>query len=203
MNESCVAVARDGLYLTVSQTLWTEVRHCWRSDVYLAALSHRFWKLSLQLLSRYCFWLDDVIAEPLQDQTAATASGSSSSHAMTKSVTSVTLSAGDAPSKGHRRAGSFGSPPPRVASSENLRNVNGTSASPDSTVASDAGRKFITTAEAVYLINDCNCLQKLVRTSLIIHTGDHNTSLDLISSSRSIDCPIFQRRHCSNPQATW
>lgn len=39
--------------------LWTSLLSCWSDDVYLDLLCNRFWKLNLQLLSRYTHWLDE------------------------------------------------------------------------------------------------------------------------------------------------
>lgn len=36
------------------------VRRCWQDGVFLTSLTHRFWKLTLQLLSRYNTWLTAV-----------------------------------------------------------------------------------------------------------------------------------------------
>ncbi|KAI0029977.1 COG complex component [Vararia minispora EC-137] len=40
---------------------WHAVEICWSGDVFLPQLAHRFWKLSLQALSRYRTWLESVI----------------------------------------------------------------------------------------------------------------------------------------------
>ncbi|XP_022332171.2 conserved oligomeric Golgi complex subunit 2-like [Crassostrea virginica] len=39
--------------------LWNSLLSCWSDDIYLDLLCNRFWKLNLQLLSRYTHWLDD------------------------------------------------------------------------------------------------------------------------------------------------
>jgi len=38
------------------------VRRCWDEEVIIPALVHRFWKLTLQILSRYAGWLKEVLA---------------------------------------------------------------------------------------------------------------------------------------------
>lgn len=43
--------------LPQSSAAWDAFRQCWASDVYLPELSHRFWRLSLQIVSRYATWL--------------------------------------------------------------------------------------------------------------------------------------------------
>ncbi|EGO25305.1 hypothetical protein SERLADRAFT_348146 [Serpula lacrymans var. lacrymans S7.9] len=43
---------------TQAASIWTAIATCWSAEVYIPDLSHRFWKLTLQLLSRYKTWLD-------------------------------------------------------------------------------------------------------------------------------------------------
>ena len=40
--------------------LWSCLMKCWSDKVYLSPLAHRFWKLTLQLYSRYAKFLDEV-----------------------------------------------------------------------------------------------------------------------------------------------
>lgn len=46
--------------LQVTEVLWSCVCKCWADQVYLSPLAHRFWKLTLQLLSRYATFLTEV-----------------------------------------------------------------------------------------------------------------------------------------------
>nr|PNR36513.1 hypothetical protein PHYPA_022364 [Physcomitrium patens] len=46
-----------GLALSSSITLWECLQRCWQDDVYIDAISDKFLRLSLQLLSRYGTWL--------------------------------------------------------------------------------------------------------------------------------------------------
>ncbi|KAI0688177.1 COG complex component [Cytidiella melzeri] len=41
--------------------VWTAISSCWSAEIYIPELSHRFWKLTLQLISRYHSWLDSNI----------------------------------------------------------------------------------------------------------------------------------------------
>lgn len=43
-----------------TSSLWNCLHQCWSSDIYLDPLTHRFWKLSLLLLSRYIQWAIDA-----------------------------------------------------------------------------------------------------------------------------------------------
>ncbi|KAA1473910.1 COG complex component [Dentipellis sp. KUC8613] len=41
--------------------VWTAIGTCWNGDVFVPQLSHRFWKLTLQLISRYRTWLESCL----------------------------------------------------------------------------------------------------------------------------------------------
>ncbi|XP_063628126.1 conserved oligomeric Golgi complex subunit 2 [Cydia splendana] len=47
---------QDGLVLKESSSCWIALQQCWSDGVYIEALAHKFWKLSLQLLARYSTW---------------------------------------------------------------------------------------------------------------------------------------------------
>ncbi|KAF7428648.1 hypothetical protein PC9H_007875 [Pleurotus ostreatus] len=57
---------------------WSAVSLCWSSDVYIPELSYRFWRLTLQIISRFKTWLDQSLAMeiPQQSTTADKAGGS-------------------------------------------------------------------------------------------------------------------------------
>ncbi|KAJ3091904.1 Conserved oligomeric Golgi complex subunit 2 [Quaeritorhiza haematococci] len=44
-------------------SLLDSIRLCWDDQIYLPGLSHRFWKLTLQLLSRYSSWLKSSLPD--------------------------------------------------------------------------------------------------------------------------------------------
>ncbi|XP_077342696.1 conserved oligomeric Golgi complex subunit 2 isoform X2 [Lithobates pipiens] len=46
--------------LQASSVLWTCLTTCWSDQIFLPLLAHRFWKLTLQLLSRYCIFIKEV-----------------------------------------------------------------------------------------------------------------------------------------------
>ncbi|XP_069811655.1 conserved oligomeric Golgi complex subunit 2 isoform X2 [Dendropsophus ebraccatus] len=53
----------DGTYcLKATDVLWTSLNACWSDHFYLPLLAHRFWKLTLQLLSRYCLFIKELSA---------------------------------------------------------------------------------------------------------------------------------------------
>ncbi|XP_077537705.1 conserved oligomeric Golgi complex subunit 2 [Haemaphysalis longicornis] len=56
---------KDGgeFLLRCHEVLWECVERCWSEEVFLAPLSHRFWKLTLQLLARHRGWLRQYVVE--------------------------------------------------------------------------------------------------------------------------------------------
>lgn len=49
--------------LRVTKCCWTSLTSCWAQGVFIVALTHRFWKLSLQIISRYCTWAEVTIKQ--------------------------------------------------------------------------------------------------------------------------------------------
>ncbi|XP_018428885.1 PREDICTED: conserved oligomeric Golgi complex subunit 2, partial [Nanorana parkeri] len=50
----------DTFCLQASSILWTCLNTCWSDETCTPLLAHRFWKLTLQLLSRYCVFIKEV-----------------------------------------------------------------------------------------------------------------------------------------------
>ena len=44
-----------------SEAVWRAIQACWAGDVYLKELTARFWRLTLQLVSRYRTWLNAMV----------------------------------------------------------------------------------------------------------------------------------------------
>ncbi|KPJ01490.1 Conserved oligomeric Golgi complex subunit 2 [Papilio xuthus] len=42
---------------------WVSLHNCWSDGIYIEALAHKFWKLSLQLLARYASWTTSVCSQ--------------------------------------------------------------------------------------------------------------------------------------------
>ncbi|GLD64008.1 conserved oligomeric Golgi complex subunit 2 [Lates japonicus] len=57
------APAGSAYHLQVSEVLWSCLVRCWSDKVYLSPLAHRFWKLTLQLYSRYAKFLNEVLTK--------------------------------------------------------------------------------------------------------------------------------------------
>ncbi|KAJ8284507.1 hypothetical protein COCON_G00033570 [Conger conger] len=55
------APAGSSYRLLVTHVLWGCLLRCWEEWIYLPLLAHRFWKLTLQLLSRYCTFVTEVL----------------------------------------------------------------------------------------------------------------------------------------------
>ena len=45
--------------MSSSASVWSAMTTCWDRNVYVPQLAHRFWKLMLQILSRYCTWIQN------------------------------------------------------------------------------------------------------------------------------------------------
>ncbi|KAG8680305.1 hypothetical protein FRC11_002656, partial [Ceratobasidium sp. 423] len=52
-----------------ANAVYSAIKCCWSTQVYIPELGHRFWRLTLQLLSRYRTWMDASL--PLKDAPAA------------------------------------------------------------------------------------------------------------------------------------
>ncbi|KAG0653924.1 hypothetical protein C6P46_002065 [Rhodotorula mucilaginosa] len=51
----------EGFVMSESEAVWKALERCWDDDVWLVELAGRFWKLALQILSRYRTWLNDKV----------------------------------------------------------------------------------------------------------------------------------------------
>uniref|UniRef100_A0A8C0YT33 Conserved oligomeric Golgi complex subunit 2 n=1 Tax=Cyprinus carpio carpio TaxID=630221 RepID=A0A8C0YT33_CYPCA len=77
------APAGSSYHLQVTEVLWSCVCRCWADQVYLPPLAHRFWKLTLQLISRYSTFLTEVkhsckdVVRPLPSSASSTSSRTS------------------------------------------------------------------------------------------------------------------------------
>ncbi|XP_073969645.1 conserved oligomeric Golgi complex subunit 2 isoform X2 [Rhodnius prolixus] len=47
--------------LLASETTWDCLNRCWEPGIYLMPIAHKFWKLSLQIISRYTIWCNEII----------------------------------------------------------------------------------------------------------------------------------------------
>uniref|UniRef100_A0A3Q3BFU1 Conserved oligomeric Golgi complex subunit 2 n=1 Tax=Kryptolebias marmoratus TaxID=37003 RepID=A0A3Q3BFU1_KRYMA len=90
------ASAGSAYHLQVSEVLWTCLVRCWSDKVYLSPLAHRFWKLTLQLYSRYAKFLDEVNSakqgKPLPSSASSTSSRTSLDEGGSESGSPASLS---------------------------------------------------------------------------------------------------------------
>ncbi|XP_024119697.1 conserved oligomeric Golgi complex subunit 2 [Oryzias melastigma] len=64
ISDGLEAASAGSMYhLQVSEVLWSCLLKCWADKVYLPPLTHRFWKLTLQLFSRYAQFLNEVLTK--------------------------------------------------------------------------------------------------------------------------------------------
>ncbi|XP_045170121.2 conserved oligomeric Golgi complex subunit 2-like [Mercenaria mercenaria] len=60
--------AGSEFHLHSTHELWKSLQTCWQDEIYLLPLSHRFWKLNIQILARYSTWLDEAYKEQITDR---------------------------------------------------------------------------------------------------------------------------------------
>ncbi|KAG8696086.1 hypothetical protein FRC08_007377 [Ceratobasidium sp. 394] len=64
------STAERGDFITVeANAIYSAIQTCWSTQVYVPELGHRFWRLTLQLLSRYRTWINATL--PLKDAPSA------------------------------------------------------------------------------------------------------------------------------------
>uniref|UniRef100_D8QCD3 Conserved oligomeric Golgi complex subunit 2 n=1 Tax=Schizophyllum commune (strain H4-8 / FGSC 9210) TaxID=578458 RepID=D8QCD3_SCHCM len=71
--ERAGAVADKEFATSQARAVWEAISACWSAEIYIPDLSHRFWRLTLQLLSRYKTWLDQALAGADESPTRTTA----------------------------------------------------------------------------------------------------------------------------------
>ncbi|XP_076463850.1 conserved oligomeric Golgi complex subunit 2-like isoform X2 [Babylonia areolata] len=129
--------------LHATDTLWAGLQRCWTEEVYLPALLHRFWKLSLQQMARHASWLDQLYDDEMERRRQSLSSKPSRGSLPTSASTSQLMSLGD--------GGRSGSPTPRSASPQPQGQQDG-----------GAGGSLcepITTGQIVCLLCDASRLQ--------------------------------------------
>ncbi|CAG9565224.1 unnamed protein product [Danaus chrysippus] len=63
LKSSPVLQENDGFILLETYNCWKALQDCWSDGIYIEALSHKFWKLSLQLISRYATWITSICTQ--------------------------------------------------------------------------------------------------------------------------------------------
>ncbi|XP_006461130.1 hypothetical protein AGABI2DRAFT_68876 [Agaricus bisporus var. bisporus H97] len=75
--------------LAQTKALWKAVASCWSPEILIPELSHRFWRLTLQLLSRYGSWLNSVYAIVADSNPALRLATSTSSEVSSTEATAI------------------------------------------------------------------------------------------------------------------
>ncbi|KAI9311812.1 oligomeric golgi complex component, COG2-domain-containing protein [Dichotomocladium elegans] len=70
----------DCLALPATKAVSHAIDQCWADNVFLYSLSHRFWKLTLQLLKRYHLWANQILHYLLESPSAADKTGNGANH---------------------------------------------------------------------------------------------------------------------------
>ncbi|KAF8556364.1 COG complex component [Imleria badia] len=58
-----VNVGRSLFLMPQAESVWAAISSCWSAEIFIPDLAHRFWRLTLQLLSRYKTWLETVLPQ--------------------------------------------------------------------------------------------------------------------------------------------
>ncbi|KAG5735120.1 Conserved oligomeric Golgi complex subunit 2 [Termitomyces sp. T112] len=83
--------SQDTMAFATSQAnaVWVAITACWSAEVFIADLCHKFWRLTLQILSRYKTWLDQNISKHEATLKPSTADKNPSSPSQTRAPTPV------------------------------------------------------------------------------------------------------------------
>ena len=124
VEESCLDImdkvsstpetTNSNFHLKLSQTTLDAIYQCWKSDVFLKPLTQKFWKLSLQIIARYCKAVEGSCSEDnLRALQTSTSSGTSTTLTTSTSASRPTTTSTLSPSpstasltKSHARSAS-------------------------------------------------------------------------------------------------
>ncbi|XP_008844006.1 conserved oligomeric Golgi complex subunit 2 [Nannospalax galili] len=53
--------------LLASHTTWSSLRKCWSDEMFLPLLTHRLWRLTLQILARFSVFVSELSARPISN----------------------------------------------------------------------------------------------------------------------------------------
>ncbi|KAM0790884.1 hypothetical protein ACM66B_004723 [Microbotryomycetes sp. NB124-2] len=127
------------LVMTESEAVWRALNSCWHDEVYLDELGGRFWRLTLQLLSRYRTWIDSVVPRYVAAQGNL-------------SVNGPTSSSGRASFDGDRNNSSGARVPSRPSTPGTLSNDDAGASSEDATLR-----------QLTVLVSDARTMERRVR----------------------------------------
>nr|XP_056708611.1 conserved oligomeric Golgi complex subunit 2 [Euleptes europaea] len=55
--------------LLATHMAWASLQKCWSDQMFLPLLTHRLWKLSLQIIARYSFFINELLLRPVSNET--------------------------------------------------------------------------------------------------------------------------------------
>lgn len=55
----------DKWKLLATETVWKSLNKCWEEGIFLRSIAHKFWKLSLQIISRFTKWAKSFAHYPV------------------------------------------------------------------------------------------------------------------------------------------
>ncbi|XP_077290778.1 conserved oligomeric Golgi complex subunit 2 [Arctopsyche grandis] len=67
-NQSFSSGDSEEYRLNATKICFTSLTSCWAQGIFILTLTHRFFKLTLQIISRYCTWIDVAIKQPWSNQ---------------------------------------------------------------------------------------------------------------------------------------
>ncbi|KAF8135698.1 oligomeric golgi complex component, COG2-domain-containing protein [Boletus edulis] len=89
INPHPTNVGHSMFLLPQAESIWAAISSCWSAEVFIPDLAHRFWRLTLQLLSRYKTWLETAL--PQTEASAQVTSPIDKSRSTTPQASSETV----------------------------------------------------------------------------------------------------------------
>lgn len=77
--------------MAATEQVYKAITICWSDDVYLSDLTPRFWRLTLQIMSRYKTWLDAHLPDYVVKDAAASVISNASTTASAGSPSGLNL----------------------------------------------------------------------------------------------------------------
>ncbi|XP_061480457.1 conserved oligomeric Golgi complex subunit 2 [Rhineura floridana] len=62
------APAESSYCLLATHTVCASLQKCWSAQIFLPLLTHRLWKLSLQIVARYSFFINELLLRPISNE---------------------------------------------------------------------------------------------------------------------------------------
>ncbi|KAK7472820.1 hypothetical protein VKT23_000927 [Stygiomarasmius scandens] len=89
--EICSKIEKDNFVTVQGSAVWVAISACWSAEIFMPDLSHRFWRLTLQLLSRYRLWITNITS-PTEATVSVALGGEKISSSITGSSTPAPVS---------------------------------------------------------------------------------------------------------------